>query len=101
MRAKEEIRRCRSRGNGISVTYLVRFFWFLVTAIGLISWLMAFWLCASSGSPPDSWGLCSPSPEGAGGWNKTSVDALFPTDPLFEQTLVNPPPLSIDKSHNR
>lgn len=33
--------------------------------------------------------------------NKTSVDALFPTDPLFEQTLANAPPLSIDESRNR
>jgi hypothetical protein len=33
--------------------------------------------------------------------NKTLVDALFPTDLLFEQILANAPPLSIDESCNR
>jgi hypothetical protein len=60
MRAKEEIHRCRSRGNGISVTYLLLSFWFLATAKGLISWLMALWLCASSGSLPGLTGSLFP-----------------------------------------
>lgn len=52
MRAKEKNRRRRFRENGILAVYLLRFFWFLATAKGLISWLMALWLCASSGSLP-------------------------------------------------
>jgi hypothetical protein len=52
MRPKEKNRRRRFRENGILAVYLLRFFWFLATAKGLISWLMALWLCASSGSLP-------------------------------------------------
>jgi hypothetical protein len=52
MRAKEKNRRRRFRENGILAVYLMRFFWFLATAKGLILWLMALWLCASSGSLP-------------------------------------------------
>ncbi len=84
MRAKEEIRRCRSRGNGISVTYLLQFFPILATAKGLISWLMALWLCASSGSLPRLAGSLFLFSQRGRGWNKQSDGDGAPTHEMVE-----------------
>ena len=49
------------------------FFGILATAIGLSSWYMAFWLCASSGSLPGLAGTVLPFSRRAGGMEQAII----------------------------
>ena len=87
MRAKEKNRRRRFRENGILAVYLLRFFWFLATAKGLISWLMALWFCVSSGSLPGLAGSLFPFSRRGRGLERVNEDSIQIY--LNTMTLIN------------